>query len=305
MSVISKGQWNDSPSSGLFHHFLDRNGTAGSTPSVGSTQSVGAVNDLACRSAAPDATPALPQVHPSHGPDMMVKWRQDPCDGLSTKGKDRVQTEEMNVGNLRVSAINALSRENGPKMHAHLLFFIRIVITCDIHICLLKLFHERFELCIVRLTDDFRLHPSAFDPTTLLTFILTVRSPPSFPITSPIASTAFSITSIACTLSVLVVVMTYNGGATNRTVILTSSVDASSPASKAFRIASIPAYAKHFTSTSARTLTGLGVILRAMVLRRSSRVSGSRDRVEKTRSGSLSWVSASDPFQWRSCIRHR
>ena len=112
-------------------------------------------------------------------------------------------------------------------------------------------------------------------------------SPPSDAIVSPMISTAFSITSIAAVLSVLVVVMTYSGGATNRTLILTSSVLASSPACNARRIASMPAYAKHLTSTSARTLTGLGVRRRAMVAFRSARTPSERPNGPKTASGSL------------------
>jgi methyl coenzyme M reductase subunit C len=74
-----------------------------------------------------------------------------------------------------------------------------------------------------------------------LTFILIVMSPFSSAIFSPIASTAFSIRSIASALSVLVVVMTYSGGATNRTLMGTSSVESASPALSARRTASIPA----------------------------------------------------------------
>ena len=129
-----------------------------------------------------------------------------------------------------------------------------------------------------------------------LTAILIVISPPSCSITSSILFTAFSITSIAASFSGEVVVITYNGGATSRMAILISSVLSASPDLRAFLIASIPWYAKHLTSTSARILTGFGVRRRAMVERRSARISGEREREPKTESGSLERASASD--QW-------
>jgi hypothetical protein len=139
-----------------------------------------------------------------------------------------------------------------------------------------------------------------------LTLILMTISPPSSLILSPIASTAFSIDSNAAVLSVLVVEITYSGGATSRILIGTSSVDSASPARRAARIASIPWYAKHLTSTSARTLTGLGVRRRAMTLRRSPRVSSGRLRGAKTASGSLpvSWSFAVRSHCWRAHSRY-
>lgn len=72
-----------------------------------------------------------------------------------------------------------------------------------------------------------------------------------------------------------------------------SSVERASPALSALRIDSMPWYAKHLTSTSARILTGLGVRRRAMTDWRSERMEGSRFRGLKTESDSLGvsvWV---------------
>jgi hypothetical protein len=102
----------------------------------------------------------------------------------------------------------------------HLLILLRVVISRDIHVCLLELLHERLELGILGLGDDTGLNvvsKEQSEPSAEPTFILTESSPPSAVITSPILSTAFSIISIAPVLSVLVVVMTYRGGATNLT----------------------------------------------------------------------------------------
>lgn len=70
----------------------------------------------------------------------------------------------------------------------------------------------------------------------MATFIV----PSYFSISSPIFSNARSIVSIAAFLSVLVVVMTYNGGATNRIFSGTCSVDMASPARRADLIPLMP-----------------------------------------------------------------
>jgi hypothetical protein len=102
----------------------------------------------------------------------------------------------------------------------HLLILLRVVISGNVHVCLLELLHERLEFGILGLGDDTGLSEVSkgqFGTSAGPTFILTESSPPSAVMTSPILSTAFSIISIAPVLSVLVVVMTYSGGATNLT----------------------------------------------------------------------------------------
>lgn len=143
-------------------------------------------------------------------------------------------------------------RSDLPHPHLFLLLALGILITRYLGVLPLCLFHESGEGVVFDGGDCFGLEAhrnrtkyqflqdNLIAGKAALTLMATFICPSNFSISSPILTIAFSINSIAAFLSVLVVLITYNGGATNLILIGTCSVDNASPARRADFIPLMP-----------------------------------------------------------------
>jgi hypothetical protein len=175
-----------------------------------------------------------------------------------------------------------------------------VLVARDLGVLALDLGHEGRELLVLLLRDRFRLDTGrktlGVSETTSddgrsracgPTFILTLISPPEALMTRSISTSAFSMRSTPPTLSVLLLLTTYSGGATSRILIGTAAVETASPARSAALMASMPSYEKHLTSMSDRILTAFGVSRRAMLSFSAWWTSSEMSSDSNTRSSSL------------------